>query len=165
MHRTLLLALLMVGCGGSTPTAPPTPAPPVYPNMVGGWAGTVANTWIAEGPITGSRTCSETWLITAQSGGAFSGAFQTTPGTAPECARSGSIEGNVSQDGTLSFRFGSGSGISTTECVRIAGPRDFQGLVSPNGAITAGSVIVLRCPFRGGQLDYQYTTGYTLNRR
>lgn len=166
MKRVLLAAMLaLTGCGGpSAPTVPPTPPPPVYPNMLGGWGGTQADTWVSlDGSVTGGRTCNEAWLITYQNGGAFSGAFQRTQGSSDVCARSGDLSGSVLTDGTIGI-IHSGTG-TTGGCPVLSGDLTYRGVLSPAGNITAGTIIVLRCPFRGGEIDYRFTESVTLSRR
>jgi hypothetical protein len=163
MKRLLLLALLLTGCGGSPSAPAPVPTPIPYPNMVGGWAGSASDTWVGNETVTGSRVCNETWLITSQTGGAFSGAYQSTPGSLPDCARSGNINGSVLVSGEMEVRH-SGSGLSSS-CVLIGGGGPFTGVLSPAGNITAGVIHFQRCPFRGGTIDYRVTSGVTLSRR
>jgi hypothetical protein len=161
----LFAVLAAVACGGpSTPSVPPTPPPPVYPNMLGGWGGTQADTWVSlDGSVTGARTCSETWLITSQTNDRFSGAFQRTPGSSDACARSGTISGSVLSEGTIELGH-SDTGVSGG-CPLVSGDPVFRGVLSQAGNITAGTIIVLRCPFGNGTIDYRYTTSVAVSRR
>lgn len=165
MKRALLLLALLTACGSpAAPTVPPTPPPPVYPSMLGGWGGTSADTWVStDGSVTGSRTCNENWLISAQSLSTFSGNFQATPGSLADCARSGTVRGTVLTDGSI--QFGKGDTGVMSQCVLLSADTPAQGVVSLAGNLTAGFVVLLRCPFRGGTIDYRFTSSYTLSRR
>lgn len=166
MKRPLVFALVLLGgCGGSSiPSAPPTPPPPIYPNMLGGWGGTNSDTWVStDGSVTGSRGCNETWLITSQTDGAFAGNFQTTPGTLADCALSGTVRGSVLVSGEIEF--GHGDTGTTSQCVVVSDNVPARGVVSTNGNITAGYIVLLRCPYRGGTIDYRFTHSVSLSRR
>lgn len=124
-----------------------------------------ADTWVGvnDGSVTGARSCNETWLVTSQTGNAFSGAFQRTPGNSDVCARSGEINGEVFADGTISVSH-SGTGVSGG-CPLVSGDTTYRGVVSPAGNITAGRIIVIRCPAGRGTIDYRFTQSVTLSRR
>lgn len=132
--------------------------------MLGGWGGTTAATWVStDATVTGSRTCNETWLITAQSDGSFSGAFQSTPGTSAVCAVSGDIRGTVGLNGSLTL--GQGNTGTMSACTAIGLNPSAIGVLSAAGNITAGFIVMLRCPFGRGTIDYKYTSSFTLSRR
>lgn len=166
MKRVLVLALVaLAGCGGpSAPTVPPTPPPPTYPNMLGGWAGAQADTFVnIDGTQPGGRTCNESWLITSQTGGAFSGAFQRTAGNSDVCSRAGAINGTVTTTGAIDITH-SGTGVAGG-CAWVAGNQFFSGVLSPAGNITAGTLLVIRCASGRGTVDVRYTTSVSLSRR
>jgi hypothetical protein len=132
--------------------------------MLGGWGGTEADTWVStDGTVTGSRTCNETWLVTSQTGDTFSGAFQRTPGSSDICARSGTIRGLVGMSGSIELNHNDTG--TTNECVQISGGTAYVGVLSQAGNITAGAIIVLRCPFGRGTIDYRFTTSVAVSRR
>lgn len=161
---TAVLLLTFAGCGSSTPAAPPVPTPPPIPNMIGGWGGTENETYVSlDGSVTGARTCSENWLITSQTGGAFSGAYQRVPGSDKGCALSGSINGSVLTGGTIQFAHGDEG--TTGSCTFLSGDVQSQGVLSASGNITAGEIAVVRCPFGRGTIDVRFTIGFTLSRR
>lgn len=166
MRYALLIAVLVsIACGGpSTPTVPPTPAPIIYPNMLGGWSGTQADTWVSvDGTRPGGRSCNEAWLVTSQVDSFFSGSFQRTQGNSDVCARSGNIEGRAEASGIFSVSY-SATGVAGG-CQLIGGDQVRRGVVSPNGNVTAGTVLILRCPDGRGTIDLRYTTSVTVSRR
>lgn len=166
MKRALLLLVVLAGCGGgpSAPSIPPTPPPPVYPNMIGGWGGTQADTWVAlDGTLPGSRTCNEAWLITSENQGEFAGNFQRTPGSSDVCARSGVISGSALPGGNIAAIHTS-TGVAGG-CQQVSGDSMIRGVLSTAGNITAGAIVVLRCPAGRGTIDYRFTTSITLSRR
>src|SRR3990167_7548035 len=97
---------LAVGCGGSTPTSPTATAAtaPQFPSMTGGWSGTRSMTLIERGGLNrrDSNLCTETWIVTAQTDGRFSGTFQASGGTSTPCSQSGTLGGEVSTAGGVS---------------------------------------------------------------
>jgi hypothetical protein len=133
--RMVLAALIAGGsfaCSGSSspvpaPTAPPS-VQPVYPNMIGGWNGTLTINATIVG-VNASNACAESWIITGQSNGDFSGTFQLTGGTTTPCAQSGSVSGTVTTSGTVSAGHSVTIGISLN-CVRISGDGVYSGVVS-----------------------------------
>jgi len=94
MRRLLCaLALLCAACGG--PSAPS----PTYPNLVGGYTGTMDVTVIANGvPVGLQNQCGVAWLIQSQNGGDFTGAFEATPNavTFAPCPQRTSFSGKFS---------------------------------------------------------------------
>lgn len=123
----IFIAVAMASCGGgsSGPTSP-TPAPPTsrYPMMIGDWRGTLAVEQVVT-PGSGGSTvsvCNETWAITTQVEGRFSGAFQADG----VCAQSGTMFGTVSTSGEISgltFSVFVGSPGETSTCRRVSGER------------------------------------------
>lgn len=98
MKRLMLaVGIAATACGGGSPTSPT----PRFPNMIGGWIGTSSVNGSALG-ISASNTCTESWTITSQTRGDFSGTFQTTGGTTAPCAQSGTINGSTTTNGTIS---------------------------------------------------------------
>lgn len=107
MRYLVLLSLVcLVGCGSSSsssvapspsptpapspapaPQPAPAPAPAVFPSMTGGWGGTLAITsTIRSSGARSSNTCNQTWIVTTQTGGDFSGTFQLSGGTTSACS-------------------------------------------------------------------------------
>jgi hypothetical protein len=137
MNRLLLLfvCVFVAACGSGNnttayvPTAPTPPPAPTYPSMVGPWTGTTTITAAIVGGLSGSNTCTETWLVDSQSGGSFSGTFQTSGGTTTSCAQAGTFSGTVSTSGSLSVRFSSTLN-PLTGCARTGGSDSFSGLLS-----------------------------------
>lgn len=166
-YALLLVVLALAGCGDDkpfVPTIPPTPPPPTYPNMLGGWAGTQADTYVDnDGRNPGGRTCNESWLITSQQGGVFSGAFQRTAGSSDVCSRSGTVSGSVLVSGEIQFDH-TGTGVSGG-CAYVAGNQPFSGVLSAAGNITAGTLLILRCPRGNGTVDVRFTTSVSVSRR
>ena len=157
-----IFVCLSFGCsgGGSSPTAPttltttsttvstPVPTPTArFPSMAGGWSGTLNVSVVVRG--TGQRAsniCTETWIVTAQTDGRFSGTFQSSGGTTASCSDSGSFTGDVSATGTLSRLTPSGTSSSgATTCTRIGGDGNFTGVVSGALALTAERRDAQRC--------------------
>lgn len=165
MRYTVLLVLALYGCGGpSAPTVIPTPAPAVFPSMIGGWSGVASDTWVStDGSVVGSRTCNETWLVTSQSVETFTGAFQSTPGSLDDCAMAGTLRGTVSPIGSMTIDHGN-SGLAK-QCTVVGFLPSLLGVLSVNGNITAGAVTTLRCQYRGGLIDYRLTHSVALSRR
>jgi hypothetical protein len=164
MRRAILLvALAAMACGGHSPAAPSAPLPPSYPDMVGGWAGTSGETWTNNGGGSGGLTCNETWLITGQQGGAFSGTYQSTPNAGSACRDAGTIDGTVTPSNEIRIRPHSNT---NSGCVLLTGSTEYHGFVSGSGAVTAQSDYSMRCPVPVvGQLDYRVTWTITVNRR
>lgn len=150
----LVIAVTVVACSGDSnapsaaPSAPPPaqvlpPTAPAFPAMTGGWAGTA--TFTLTNRATGRRDsniCMDTWIITAQTAGRFSGTFQSAGGTPQPCAASGTMAGDVSTTGAV-------SGLTFTpaasQCSRIAGDGMFSGVISNANALTAQATDAIRC--------------------
>jgi hypothetical protein len=154
-----LSSLALPACGGgglpnpAAPTTNPTPSPApavapaavAFPNMVGGWSGT----WSVSSAVRGSglrssNVCTQTWIISAQSAGSFTGTFQVTGGTT--CSSSGSVAGEVSTSGAISLSTVDATPQSgATICTRTAGTGIYTGVVSGGAAFTAQTSDILRC--------------------
>lgn len=155
---TICSALLLAACSDS-PTQPAvvaTPTPIPYPQMIGGWGGTLSASWT--GTSSGSYTCSYSMLVTGQSAGAYNGSYQSTRGTEDVCASSGTVSGVVTPSGeiSLAMRSNATSGTCSTQSAS-----DFIGFVSSAGNITAQSFSRQQC----GSQDYRVTWGLTLSKR
>ena len=145
LRALLLAAVLVSGCGGdSSPTAP---TPPQFPDMVGGWGGTLTINAAIAG-ISGSNTCTESWTITTQSAGQFSGAFQLSGGTSTSCAQSGTVTGTLTNNGTItdltfSIQIGATSG-----CTRLSAT-PYTGVVTGGTSLSAQSSEQASCTGSG----------------
>jgi len=98
MKKALLASMLwLLGCGGSSPTAPTAPSTTRLPNVLGTW--TVAYSAVsAGGGTSGSSRCPGTLSITSQTGGAFSGAISITS----PCADAGNVNAQIDTAGVVS---------------------------------------------------------------
>lgn len=67
---------------------------PLFPSVLGAWSGTLS--FAAQGS---SGSCNQTWLITSQTGGTFSGTFQITGGTG--CSQAGTISGAITSTNAI----------------------------------------------------------------
>ena len=99
MKRPQLVPLiLLIGCGGSSPTAPSAPTAPQFPNVLGTWA--IAYSAVVAGggtpPVT--ARCPGTMSITAQTGGGFSGTLNITS----PCGDAVSVSGQIDTTGIVS---------------------------------------------------------------
>lgn len=158
-----VLCLCLAGCGGSSssvspspsptpapapaPQPAPTPAPPAFPSMTGGWGGTLAITSIIRSSgARSSNTCNQTWIVTTQTGGDFSGTYQLSGGTTSACSDAGTLSGSVATSGALSaLRFVGQPQTGATVCTRISGDGSYSGVVSGAANLTAQSTDALRC--------------------
>ena len=170
---TLVGILTALACGGAgTPTEPQIPPPPAYPNLLGEWSGTTHDFWNSvDGSVYGDRQCNAAWRVTSQNGPTFAGTFEVTPGTLgtpgtlSDCARSGVLDGllgplrnNVTINDT-------GTGVMK-ECVHLESPdTTIRGNVNQAGHVNGFASLLLRCPFRGGTIDYRFTHGVDMTRR
>ena len=174
-----LLALGAAACGHDSPTAAsrsarapsapvPAPAPvpvpaPQAPNLVGGWVGTYTIATVNRGTgLRSSNTCNESWIVTIQTGGQFSGTFQLSAGTTITCAQSGTLFGTVSTTGALSRLIHSVT-LGSLPCPRILGDGTMSGIASSTG-VTAQATDRVRCT---DILTYETdrTLTITLNKR
>jgi hypothetical protein len=145
-----LFASMANACGGDSPATPvpnpaPVPAPaPQAPSLVGGWAGVfTAVTVERQSGRRTSNTCNESWIVTTQTGGRFSGTFQLSGGTAITCAQSGTFFGSVSTNGALSGLTHSVM-LGSLPCSRISGDGTLNGFAS-SITVTAQATDVVRC--------------------
>lgn len=149
-----LLALMAAACGGHSPitasqSAPapsaPGPAPaPEAPNLVGGWVGTYTIATVDRGTgLRSSHACSQSWIVTIQTGGQFSGTFQRMAGTTITCAQPGTFFGTISTTGELSGLIHSVT-LGSLPCSRILGDGTMSGIASST-AVTAQATDRVRC--------------------
>ena len=134
------LSLLVVpACGGSTPTSA---APPSAPNLIGNWAGSRLDV-LTSGAASISNTCSETWSITSQTQGQFSGTFRVSGGTTAPCEGSGTLSGTISDDNRVS---GLAFSVDTLGggCTRSSGDGRYSGQFV-NGVMTATASDAVAC--------------------
>jgi len=129
---SLAIMAVVASCGGGPPgPTSPTPATSRYPMMVGNWRGTLTVEQFVT-PGSGERTvsvCNETWGMTAQTEGRFSGTFQAEG----VCAHSGTMFGTVSISGAitgLTFSAFVGSPGETSTCRRVSGDGVYTGVLS-----------------------------------
>jgi hypothetical protein len=171
MPLVIVVTLLLAACS-SSPSAATAPPPPSYPQMVGGWGGTMAYTVIRTiGEISGrsASMCNETWLVTSQDRHSYAGTYQTTPSAGTTgCAGSGSLQGSVTPGGEVRLTF---RGDSPSACKLLRGDPDFAGFVSPSGGLTAQRAYVLRCPSLASRYggpatqDEQYNVTVSMSKR
>jgi hypothetical protein len=99
--------------------------------MLGDWRGTLTVEQVVT-PGSAGRTvnvCNETWVITTQVEGRFSGTFQADG----VCAQSGSMFGTVSMSGEitgLTFSVFVGSPGETSTCRRVSGDGVYTGVLN-----------------------------------
>lgn len=138
---------MFAACGGSKSPGGPTPQ---YPNLVGGWNGTLTIAAVELSPPyrRASNICTESWIINTQNGGQFSGTFQESGGTFVPCASSGTLSGAVSASGQvsgLSFAVVVGA----TSCRRLLGDGIWAGILTGN-SLVAQRTDRLQCPNETG---------------
>lgn len=161
----IILALSAIGCGDDSPTAPSQQVP----SLVGGWVGTFSvSVAFPQTGEKGSNTCIETWVISGQAAGAFSGTYQTSGGTTTTCAQAGAVTGSVSAAGTItnlqhSASVGGGLPPGMT-CTRLSGSEVLSGVLS-GAALTAQGTDRLRCTGFGLTLDADRGMTIAMNRR
>jgi len=166
---TAFLLLLVTACdsGSSssvtapTPVRPPEPQAPTpqFPNLIGSWRGTlVVNAAIAG--LTGSNTCTVTWLITSQTSGRFAGTYQSSGGTS--CASSGTVSGEVSSSETL-IRLDLVQQVGSPGCV-VLSRTGYSGFASAT-VITAQETQQNRCTVRGTSATGSRTLTFDMQKR
>jgi hypothetical protein len=144
------LCLSAAACGGggspTAPTPPPPPPPPpapVYPAMMGTWAGTLTIVASIPGQPALSNTCQLSWILSAQTQGQFSGTFQTSGGTTSTCGQAGTFSGTVSPTGQISG-LTNDVGVGSTNCSRLSGDGIYAGILS-NNLLSATTNDRVRC--------------------
>jgi hypothetical protein len=138
------------------------PAPVSYPSAIAAWTGTrTINAVYSDGEARGTTSCEETWIIRSQSGGSFSGTFQSTgSGT---CAQSGTLSGTVSFTGAISdLTFSSGIG-DNPACTRGADNARYAGTLTAKG-ITAQGSDRMQCAFPRAVATAERTISLTMTR-
>ena len=110
-----------------------------HPNMLGAWFGTLTIT------IPGiSNVCNMSWIANGQTGGQFSGTFQTSGGTTTSCGQAGTFSANVSPANSVSnLSFGISVG-AASNCTRLAGDGMFNGALS-GATLTAQTADTVQC--------------------
>ena len=128
----------------------------VFPRLVGGWAGTL--TFAVSGD---SNTCTHTWIVQTQAGGAFGGTWQLSGGTTVACGSAGTLTGQVGVTGALSgVTLGVTVGGLPSECVRIAGDAAFEGTVT-GASLAAQNTETIRCD----DVEFQRAVSMALTRQ
>lgn len=163
MRSGLVAALLLfVGCGSNsptTPTAPSTQRPPSFPNMLGGWGGTLEATISA--PVRSTATCNLTVLVTTQNAGEYSGSYQRS-GVSNCTASAGTLTGTVNAQNQVAVRLTSTTG---GNCSLRSGPGFYSGALSQAGTITAFMEATYFCNTPVGSFEQRTTEAITLSRR
>jgi hypothetical protein len=96
--------------------------------MVGNWSGTLAvETVQTPGGSRSARGCNETWAVTQQTGGRFTGTFQAS---GLDCPQSGSITGTVAMSGELTGLMFSPNPGSPGGCLVVSGEVVYSGLLN-----------------------------------
>ena len=144
------------------PATPIVPAPVSYPSAVAAWTGTrLISAVYSDGQPRATTSCEETWIIRSQSGGSFSGTFQSTgSGT---CAQSGTLNGTISFTGAISdLTFSSAVG-DNPECTRSSDNVRYAGTLSAKG-ITAQAGDRMQCAFTRGSATAERSISITMTR-
>lgn len=151
--RTLVcvvcLCLLAAACGSSPtqpspPTQPPAPPAPQFPSMMGAWNGTTTIVAVV-GTVSGSNVCTQSWLITSQTQGSFSGSFQLSGGTTVACASAGTVSGTIATNGAISgLTFSAQISPPNPGCTKTSGDTVFSGLLT-NATLTATASDAFLC--------------------
>jgi hypothetical protein len=165
LRFALLLALttLAASCGGTSapsagpsavpsiiapPLPPPAPVPapalqPQFPDVLGRWSGTTTIVVTVDGQQQ-SSACTETWRITSQNAGAFSGTFQTS-GMAGDCERVGMVNVVMTPNGGVTELFHSAQIGTDTRCTKT-NATPYAGRISDDGlTFTAMATDSLLC--------------------
>ena len=129
----VIMTFVAVACGGgssSAPTVAPSPLVSLiqYPNLVGGWSGTMTIVAVVNG-LALSNTCTHSWNVSGESSGAFSGTWQLSGGTTVACASSGTLSGTVSTSGYVQVGFNTTLG-NTASCKEIGTPSPYTGTLA-----------------------------------
>jgi hypothetical protein len=155
-----VIALMTAACSGGddSPTAPT----PQYPSMIGGWGGTfTVNATL--GTLSGSNTCTQSWTITDQTGGQFSGTWQLSGGTTVSCGQSGVVNGTITSSGSFAdLTFGVQVG-AVTGCTRTSSA-PYSGVVTGN-SLSVQSSEQLTCTGSGGTFSGSRSLVTALTRR
>ena len=139
----LALSLLIVpACGGSSPTSAPPPSTPSFTSLMGNWSGSRLMV-MTTGAASISNTCRETWSVTSQTQGEFSGTFQVSGGTTASCEGAGTVSGTISADNRISGLAFSVD-IVSGGCTRSSGDGRYSGQFA-NGVITATTSDSVAC--------------------
>jgi hypothetical protein len=109
--------------------------------LVGAWRGFVSSKAVRAGSHTTvgfALSCSQTWDITAQSGGRFEGQM-SSQGSGPEsdwrCTQSRRITGEVTADNRVTISFV--PGFTVGGCANAAGNEAATGLLSADSIVVA----------------------------
>jgi len=162
----LIVAAFAIGACGSDNSGGPTPSTTSV-NVVGSWAGTQT----AVGTIvqTGERvttTCTQIWAITSQSGGQFSGTWQSSGGS---CAQAGGITGTIASSGVLgnvilSVTSGATPPPANGLTCSPSSSQAFTGIASTT-AITLSASDRLRCSGLGQTFDVDRAITFAMTKR
>lgn len=151
----VLFSVLLAACGGDS-TGPSFPA--IEGSYAGTWTFTL--THVASG-ANAAATCPGSVDISDQSEGSFSGSFiiRAAGDCSDSSATSGSLSGQVRQDGGLNFTLqvpGSGINFMTDYlgCVFVSGSSQVNGTYT-GGRIEAAAASVYDCPVNGSWERYQ----------
>jgi hypothetical protein len=144
--------------------APPSPTAPSPGsdgvNLLGSWAGT---TTISAGlaGLQATNVCVETWLITSQTDGNFSGMFQASGGITVDCAQTGAISGTYTANGSIAgviHEVGANSG-----CAKVSST-PYSGTVNAT-TLTATATERLTCGSGATTAVVNRTLVVSMNRR
>lgn len=128
-----------------------------HPALSGGWGGT--GTFSAGGL---SNTCNETWIVSGQTGGLFTGTWQSSGGTLASCGQAGSLSGSVSAEGVIdNLTFGVSVGQIPAGCSRVAGDGVFKGSMTST-TLTVQALDTIRC---SGLPDVQRSITLSMTRQ
>jgi hypothetical protein len=134
---------------------------PRYPSIVGNWSRTLTvENVVTPGGARHVNACNETWGVTTQIEGQFTGTFQRS------CGESGSMNGTVSMSGDvtgLTFNVMVGRFMTST-CLRVLGDGVYTGLL--NGAsLMAQTAERTFCIAGGGGLQFDGSFSLSMSKQ
>lgn len=168
----LVLAVSVMGCGSSGPTAPPAPPPPTptpIHSLIGIWSGSWRIHQSTRVPIPGVRRsnftvdCTTTWFVTEQTGRNWSGNY--TRAGHPDCENAGPIGGTVNEGRVVTM--GRADSLFETEwgrCHFVYNDSLHRGTLS-GATIQVEADLIERCPYWFGDLDWTIRSTVSVTRR
>jgi len=173
----VLFALLASSCGStavdtpsgpSAPTAPVRATTPSFPDVVGMWAGTAEVTIVDRARGTSALYgCAESWNITSQDGGEFSGSWMSngqSSSSDPYCTQSGTFTSAMTPDATL-LHLRLTPSFDARACTRRSAEGNFTGIINTTAFLAQMTDQWTCTDSTGRPYDAHRTVALTLTRR